>query len=70
VAEGELRALITDANADLRTARRDVEYGFEELLDSGTVNESRALVADLLNLAANHLRDARPAIKRRIKKVR
>jgi hypothetical protein len=70
VAEGDLRTLLTDANAELRTTRRDVEYGFEEWVDSEAVEESRALVADLLNLAANHLREARPAIKRRIKKVR
>lgn len=70
VAEDELRTLLADANAELRRTRKDVEYGFEEFVDTEALEESRTLVADLLNLAADHLRDARPEIKRRIKKVR
>jgi len=69
-AEDELRDLLADANAELRRTRRDVEYGFDELVDIAVVDEGRALVASLLNRAANHLRGARPAIKQRIKKVR
>lgn len=70
VADDELRDLLADANAELRRTRRDVEYGLEDLVDVEVVDESRALVAVLLNRAANHLRGARPAVKHRIKKVR
>jgi len=70
-------ALATESHAELfrqfdlqRGQRHEIEYAAYSEIDSQGIEEFRGLVRSLINESAAAVRDVRPNIKQRIRKVR
>ena len=69
VDDPELRAALDEMNG-VRTLRHDVEYEAADEVDEEGVRTAVEVAERVINLGADHLRAARPALREQLRKVK